>query len=329
MYENQFGNIGNDKTFRIKRGVRQGDVLSSLLFNAATEMVIRRWKQKLTDHGIKLSNNIQNEKLTNIRFADDLIIYAHSLEELTSMIDLLVQEFATVGLQLNSQKSKIFILDENVANSDNTMLVDVADGFVQVVQNHETHKYLGMNVPGDLRRRGNQMMCGRIKCAWAKFHMFRSALTNKHVQLKLRIRLFESVVLPTAMYGLATAPMTGSDIEKLAVEQRKMLRLMIGYVKFRHENYADMYRRLRIKIENATNQFGIRMWSDVLMHRKQILWDRLENNQRNTIVCSVFNWCPTVVDNPKLVVQPYRSRGRPVTTWHQHVTKSARFDVIN
>ena len=105
------------------------------------------------------------------------------------MIDLLVQEFATVKLQLNSQKFKIFTLDENVANSDNVMVVDVANGFVQVVlQKYETHKYLGMNNPGDLRRRGNQMMCGRIKCVSAKLHMFRIALTIKHVQLKQRIR---------------------------------------------------------------------------------------------------------------------------------------------
>ena len=78
-----------DSTFDIKRGVRQGDVLSTLLFNAATEMVMRRWKEQLVDHGIKLSRDDGIARLTDVRFADDLIIYANSLEELTHMLDLL------------------------------------------------------------------------------------------------------------------------------------------------------------------------------------------------------------------------------------------------
>ena len=68
--------------FPIERGVRQGDVLSLLLFSAGLEQAIRRWKQRLHKHGIKLNDNDDDERLTNVRFVDDLIIYAKTMDEL-------------------------------------------------------------------------------------------------------------------------------------------------------------------------------------------------------------------------------------------------------
>ena len=79
LYAGQEGVLSDDKRFPIRRGVRQGDVLSPLLFNSATEMVISKWKAKLKSHGLRISVAEDAERLTNVRFADDLIIYANSL----------------------------------------------------------------------------------------------------------------------------------------------------------------------------------------------------------------------------------------------------------
>ena len=55
--------------------VEQGAIISPLLFNAGSELAIRRWKAKLSEHGIMLNGG---ERLTNIRYADDLMLYAES-----------------------------------------------------------------------------------------------------------------------------------------------------------------------------------------------------------------------------------------------------------
>ena len=54
----------------IKRGVRQGSVLSALLFNAVFEDVFRQ----LNWDGIGF--NINGRKLTHLRYADDVVLSA-------------------------------------------------------------------------------------------------------------------------------------------------------------------------------------------------------------------------------------------------------------
>ena len=44
LYSKQVGHVKGNKSFQFLRGVKQGDVLSSLLFNAAIEYVFGKWK---------------------------------------------------------------------------------------------------------------------------------------------------------------------------------------------------------------------------------------------------------------------------------------------
>ena len=90
--------------FPIQRGARKGDVLSPLLFNAVLEHAIRKWKVKLTNGGLRLG---RDTRLTNLRYADDLMIFAASREELVSLAEMLVQELSLIGLQLNGTKTKV------------------------------------------------------------------------------------------------------------------------------------------------------------------------------------------------------------------------------
>ena len=83
LYKSQMGCVEQNK-FRIMRGVRQGDILSPLLFNAALEQALRDWKCKLTNEGIGLSPN--EGRLTNIRYVDDLLLFAQSFDEAMGML---------------------------------------------------------------------------------------------------------------------------------------------------------------------------------------------------------------------------------------------------
>ena len=66
----------DSKWFRRRRGIRQGDTSSRKMFIAFLEKVFRKlqWEKK----GIKIGS----EYLTHPRFADDIIIFVNSMEEL-------------------------------------------------------------------------------------------------------------------------------------------------------------------------------------------------------------------------------------------------------
>ena len=53
--------------------MKQGDVIAPLLFYAGLEHAMRKWKLRLTHCGFDLGNG---EILTNVRCADDLMLYA-------------------------------------------------------------------------------------------------------------------------------------------------------------------------------------------------------------------------------------------------------------
>ena len=67
-----------------------------MLFNAALEIAFRKWKTRLSHHGLLL--HVNHERLTNTRYADDIMLYAKSLEELQDMMAWLMEELFQVGL---------------------------------------------------------------------------------------------------------------------------------------------------------------------------------------------------------------------------------------
>ena len=60
LYEKQIGTVNGSSPFNILRGAKQGDVLSSMLFNAGLEEAFRNWKYRLHNHGFLLSLGMDN-----------------------------------------------------------------------------------------------------------------------------------------------------------------------------------------------------------------------------------------------------------------------------
>ena len=60
---------------------------------------------KLSSEGWLLKPD--TEGLTNVKYGDDILLFAKSREELQNMIVLLVEELRKIGLELNASKTKI------------------------------------------------------------------------------------------------------------------------------------------------------------------------------------------------------------------------------
>ena len=75
--------IGHGMTewFQIRKGVRQSCILSPCLFNFYAEYIMRNARLDEAQAGIKIAGR----NISNIRYADDIILMAESQEELKSL----------------------------------------------------------------------------------------------------------------------------------------------------------------------------------------------------------------------------------------------------
>ena len=83
--------------FQIGKGVRQGCILSSCLFNLYAEYIMRNAGLEETQAGIKIAGG----NINNLKYADDTTLMAESEEELKSLLMKVKEESEKVGLKLN------------------------------------------------------------------------------------------------------------------------------------------------------------------------------------------------------------------------------------
>ena len=109
--------------------MKQGDVISPILFNCALEVVFSRWKTKMQDQGWLLHTNA--ERLTNIRYADDILIFAKSRQEVQFMIQELMKDLQEVGLILHMDKSKVLTSSDTANHQEKDQWLKINNLYFQ------------------------------------------------------------------------------------------------------------------------------------------------------------------------------------------------------
>ena len=114
LYENQETtvrtNCGDTDWFRIGRGIRQGCIMSSNLYNIYAEDIMREVLQNY-ERGVKIGG----VRYSNLRFADDTTLMCSSKSELLELLKQVKEISKKTGLLLNTEKTKIMVVDSNRA----------------------------------------------------------------------------------------------------------------------------------------------------------------------------------------------------------------------
>ena len=94
---------GTTDWFQIGKGVYQGCILSSCLFNLYAEYIMRNVRLDEAQALIKIAER----NINDLRYADDITFMAESEEELKSFLMKVKEKSEKAGLKLNIQKPKI------------------------------------------------------------------------------------------------------------------------------------------------------------------------------------------------------------------------------
>ena len=191
LYWNQIADVrteqGTSETTAIRKGVRQGCVLSPLLFNIYSESIVREVLAE-EDSGIMINGTTINI----IRYADDTVVIANELSALQRIMNSLVQQSEEFGLSVNASKTKVMVFSKRKIQ---TSLSINGNNIKQI----SSFKYLGTIL--DEQCDNKKEIRSRIEQARRQFISMKQFFVRPELSLELRMRMTRCYVFSVLLYG--------------------------------------------------------------------------------------------------------------------------------
>lgn len=289
IYKNNKGRIKLETIgpcFPIKRGVRQGDPLSPILFISILESIISK-----LDWG-RLGIYIKGEYLSHLRFADDLVLLSETAGQMQRMIGSLHHVSAKVGLEMNLTKTKVMT---NTSWKESIII----NG--QPLEHVEKYIYLGKLLSFE---KNNDILEieRRVQSTWNKYWNHKE-IFKSNMPTDIKTKVMNSSLLPCLTYGCQTWKFSSKAANKIRTCQRGLERSMLNIRKrdkVRHD-----------KIRNTTKAI------DALMFALKQKWKWAGHIKR----CTDQRWTTRVTSWSGPTGK--RSRGRPLTRWEDDLRRTA------
>lgn len=208
------GKIGSE--FHIESGVKQGDSLSSTLFNLVLHAAVSK---------LKLKGSVINKLKQMCAYADDIALVARTKRALNETFVDLERECNKVGLFINIDKTKYMrMASEDVRVVENE--IDIGGHNFGAVP---SFKYLGAILSHNNKvsdEINSRIMAGN-RAYFAQIKLIKSKLLYRQT----KIHLYKTLIRPIVTYGSETWTMTDADVNALRVFERKIYRRIYGPIK--------------------------------------------------------------------------------------------------
>ena len=239
--------------------MRQGCVLSPLLFNAYMDKIVRDAAaayegglqvEYTTSGGLFLTyrdKTPDNTCVPNIQYADDLIVCAESRGDLQSMLLVLNTSCTKWGMKINGEKTKVLSIgeagDDHLPITLNGQILEAVDSF----------SYLGSEV--HKMGKVEKEVGVRLEKAATVYHMWRRKVFCSRILTKdTKMRAFRLMVMSE------TWAVTQHDIRRFKTFQMRCLRNILGL--------TLLDRRRNIDILEETGELPI----EHQLRKKRLQW---------------------------------------------------------
>ena len=193
--------------------MRQGALLSPLLFNIVIDWVLRT-SLSANDGVLCLSNG---QKVADLEYADDIALIAETELELQDMMNRLVSTAAKVGLRINAGETEVMYTGSTPPQ------ITIGNHILKSVDNF---KYLGCYITPDADH--SKEVSVRIVKAQAAFAALQKDLwKQREVNKRVKLQVYLSVVRSTLLYGCETWPLKADDIRRLEAFEYRCFRSIL------------------------------------------------------------------------------------------------------
>ena len=183
-------------------GVRQGDALSTIVFNLAAEPIIRSAKNS---PGFLLYGTVT--KVT--AFADDLALMASSVDDLQDSLIRVNCTAETLGLEFNASKCVCMnVIKGKILPAS----LYIAGGSLRSLKDGDTQDYLGIPIGAKLKFRTDTQLIGHL-----------DMLKDAPLLPWQKLEIYRSHLLPSLSHHLASGYCVKGELHKLDVECRMFL----------------------------------------------------------------------------------------------------------
>ncbi len=292
-------------TFPLRSGLRQGSLLSPLLFISLLDCVLRKCMGRMQVEFPEFSSDIySNHFLQYYAYADDILFLCSSVQTAEFFTRTLADELGVVGLSINPNKCLMLSTNPQDLHSS---------PFTIPTKSHLI--YLGATI-ALVGTSGLELSLRKQRAQAALARIGKNTLYNGKLPLSLRSRIYAATVRAILVYSLGTCVLVAKDMKSLDVFERSAFRRMChGWRPILREG-----RQLWVPIANPELYSRLHLGPVSLMVQKlRYTWlchvaRRDDSHITKTAVANAINGTP----------QSKRTRGGQKLTWLRLLSRESK-----
>lgn len=292
LYWQQIGVLKQDNNLSpeilIKKGVRQGCILSPILFNIYSEEIFNQ----ISEH-TSISIQINGHRINNIRYADDTILIAENEQDLQTLLDKLNEVSISLGLKINKNKTKVMRISKTHSNIN----IKINNTTLEQVKNY---RYLGSIINSELDP--NIEINTRIALARQAFIKWKTNLTNNGLNIATRLKTLKCYIWSILLYNVETWTLLSTTIKKLEALEMWFYRRMLKISWTDKITNAEVLKRLNTQRELIPTR---------IKRKCQYFGHIIRNNSK-------YKFLTTILQGR---IPGKKKPGRQKTTWLQNIKK--------
>lgn len=286
--------FGQRTTTRKKqRGIKQGCPLSPELFILMLHYVLKQLQEEWPDIRLEHGNDIRLPCI--LCYADDILFLCENEEDVERLLDLLIPLLESVGLEINTSKTKILFRDPyDIANvaPDSKRKFGKYELVVVTIM-----RYLGAYITSSLSR--GSTTSERIKKSYKAFFHLCSFLRKHKLSWPTVKRLYHSLITPVATYGMEVSTILKSNRNSLRRMENEMIMILKDLCKKDREENINQEESTNGERDTVADEVTTEQSGQAIQSAVQNV--ESENNERwNENPHIAPNWLNNVTINNKI-----------------------------
>ncbi len=314
--------------FPLNSGVKQGCVISPLLFNVFIDAVARLAfdsaieERGIRKRGVRLMVDIggslydprkaddYNYIINHLLYADDLVILAASLEDAQILLTTFAGVCNKFGLTINGDKTEWLVFGRRAQSTQDSISLN-SDTLRRVDQ----AKYLGAEITSDSSIEA-EVLARLTKARGVFFGGYKKIFASNLMPRRLKIELFKVLVLPVLFYGAESWDVTDRQLRPVNTFLHMCLRRIFRVSLKDHVNTKILQDEARIYD------------AELILRVKRLLWLGHMERRNHTNICKhlLYSRYPCSVSPPgakpqnfnKMICKDLKAVGFDETTWEMH-----------